>query len=709
MPHSLRNVAAISMLVLVWLAGAGGASAAPGDAIGGLIQLAPPHACVNQQPLTPCGSSGDGALVSGGLGQAHGVAVSPDGKNVYVTAEKGAISTFARNTSSGALTYRGCIKDPASTEACAQNSLTAGTLMGAKSVGISPDGEFVYVAASTSSLPSNAITVFARNATTGALTAVPLADGGCISQDEVAPCRHASAGLKLVSYLTVTTQSVYAVSHDNSTVVRLARDTTTNPTRGTLTLEDNLTDCFRGVGSPDLNCGADTTPASQKRGLVGPTSIALPAGDSSTHLYVAAKDDNAVAKFQRDPSNGKLTSNLTTDCQGGTGFTSCATGTPVQGLNGAEGLAATPNNLYVAGGDEGGGVGGTLATFEFQQPSGDIGAPRQCFRDSSSTQTLCNTVAPGVPGLRGARAVAISNDDAFVYVAAGTGNDIAEFAREPTHGDLTQLPGDDACVSKVGTSDCPVHNQGALGIGAPNALATAPGAANTNPNLLYATSAADDAVAEFRIERPPVCTSFSVQAQHDQHETINLVPHCPDVNGDTLTVTVSQPPNGHVTPSPSNGNVTYTPDPRFSGGNDSFLFRASDGHVLSNVATATVHIPPLTTDHDAPVVTRGGIPTPMSRSTLVNTGIVFYEKANERVKWRNELLGRPSELGTGSSNSYSVVLDTDNYAFSFRRDHVTLKAPDSVPHHTFHVKVRILAIDANNNTTTKTRTVTVNP
>jgi 6-phosphogluconolactonase (cycloisomerase 2 family) len=701
MPHTLRRlVLVISMLVLASLAGPGNAAAVPGDVVGGLIQLESPHACVNQQPLTPCGTAQNGGLVSGGLGQAHGVAVSPDGDNVYVTAERGAISTFARNATTGVLTYQGCFKDPLSTEACAHQSFTAGTLMGAKSVGVSPDGLYVYVAASTSSGPSNAITIFSRDTATGALTPVAL-PGGCVSQQEVAPCQQATAGLKLVSYLAVTDKSVYALSHDRSTVVRLARHAD-----GTLSLDSNTADCFRGVGSPDLNCGADTTPASETPGLVGPTSLALPAGDGSQNLYVAAKDDNAVAFFARDPSNGKISS---PSCRHGTNpATTCNALGDFPGLNGAEGVAANPENLYVAAGDLGGGAGNTLAAFELNS-AGLIGTLRQCFRDVNSTET-CNTVAPGVPGLHGARAIAMSSDDQFLYVAAGSGNDVAEFSREPVHGELTQLPGDDACVSKIGTTECPPGNQSALGIAAPNALATAPGAANTNPNLLYTTSAVDDAVAEFRIERPPVCGSFTVRGQHDQRIPVALAPHCPDVNGDTRTfVLVAGPANGTVRQNP-NGNFVYTPNPRFSGGRDSFTFRASDGHVLSNVATATIVVSRIDRDTTAPAVTRSGIPTPMSRHDLVSAGITFSERANERVRWRNELLGRPRELGTGSSTSYSVVLDSDNFGFRFRppRD-VTLQAPDSVPHHTFHVKVRIMATDANGNVTVKTRTVTVSP
>src|SRR6266480_1044978 len=60
------------------------AYATPGDAVGGLLQLPSPNDCISDLPATTCGTH-----ISGGLGTAHGAALSPDGKNLYVASESG--------------------------------------------------------------------------------------------------------------------------------------------------------------------------------------------------------------------------------------------------------------------------------------------------------------------------------------------------------------------------------------------------------------------------------------------------------------------------------------------------------------------------------------------------------------------------------------------------------------------------------------------
>ena len=75
------------------------------------------------------------------------IAVSPDGRNVYVVATRsGAVATFSREASNGKLTLLGVFHDE---EAVA----------GAAGVAISPNGRFVYVAAES----SDAVSVFRRH------------------------------------------------------------------------------------------------------------------------------------------------------------------------------------------------------------------------------------------------------------------------------------------------------------------------------------------------------------------------------------------------------------------------------------------------------------------------------------------------------------------------------------------------------------------
>ncbi len=100
------------------------------------------------------------------LGNPEGVTVSPDGTNVYVAAPgSNAVDTFARNSSTGALTQAtdgtGCIVGVALT-----GCTTGAQLAGADALTVSPNGASVYV---TSAL-SNSVTTFTRASSTGQLT-----------------------------------------------------------------------------------------------------------------------------------------------------------------------------------------------------------------------------------------------------------------------------------------------------------------------------------------------------------------------------------------------------------------------------------------------------------------------------------------------------------------------------------------------------------
>ena len=65
-----------------------------------------------------------------------------------------------------------------------------------------------------------------------------------------------------------------------------------------------------------------------------------------------------------------------------------------------------------------------------------------------------------------------------------------------------------------------------------------------------------------------------------------------DADGDVLsTVLVTGPSNGTLT-FIADGSFTYAPTPGFTG-SDSFTYRASDGALVSNVATVTILVQPL--------------------------------------------------------------------------------------------------------------------
>ena len=111
--------------------------------------------CLDGPGTTDCGP------VTGLLG-AIGVAISPDGENVYansggIVGEPGAMVVFARDTGTGILTFVRCIKNPASTLSCDR---TAPAVDGNGDVAVTPRGDVVYSAAGTPG--ASAIVWFAR-------------------------------------------------------------------------------------------------------------------------------------------------------------------------------------------------------------------------------------------------------------------------------------------------------------------------------------------------------------------------------------------------------------------------------------------------------------------------------------------------------------------------------------------------------------------
>ncbi len=109
------------------------------------------HGCVANR-----GAHGCGKPKHDSLGGAFDVAVSPDGKSVYVVSLDGdAITRFDRQPN-GSLAYKNCF---AYARAHGCRELKHNSLGGADSVAVSPDGKSVYVA----SLGGGAITLFERS------------------------------------------------------------------------------------------------------------------------------------------------------------------------------------------------------------------------------------------------------------------------------------------------------------------------------------------------------------------------------------------------------------------------------------------------------------------------------------------------------------------------------------------------------------------
>jgi 6-phosphogluconolactonase (cycloisomerase 2 family) len=255
------------------------------DSTGALSQLGGPGGCVSETGSS--GACADGTALDG----VRSVVVSPDGKNVYAASEtSGAVSVFARDATTGALTQLG------GTAGCVSQTGTGGfctdgrALAGAGDVTVTPDGAYAYVA----SLGSDAVSVFARNATTGALTQLA-GTSGCVSETGNGGSCVDGSGLDRSRSLVVSLdgKSVYVASENSDAVAVFSRDATT----GVLRQLGGVDGCLSETGSGGA-CADGTA-------LDGARSVAVsPDGKS---VYAASFYSSAVSIFSRNPTTGALT------------------------------------------------------------------------------------------------------------------------------------------------------------------------------------------------------------------------------------------------------------------------------------------------------------------------------------------------------------------------------------------------------------------
>ncbi len=345
-----------------------------------------------------------------GLDGAGSVRVSPDGRHVYVTgAVDGAVAVFQREASSasvdfGKLTFLQVLTDGA---------LGGTRLAGATGIDLSPDGAFAYVAGAT----DDAVSVFSRNTTVsdgvnfGKLTFLSERHEG-----EAAGLGGVASGLDGAAQTAVSPdgQHLYVASQESDAVVIFQR----NPATGSLKFVDVHRD-----GSP-APCVQPTTCIIPS--LDGAGALALdPAGDN---VYVAATNDSALSVFVRagaPPSfafaGGQPGSNPPAPVVNGVGG--------VSGLKAVTEVAVAGPHFYaVSYGNEA--ESGSIVAFARDAVSGELTFVNR-LQDGSG----------GVDGLDGASALAVYDDNIYVVsqsLAEGD-NTLVVFQRDTSTGAVTFL------------------------------------------------------------------------------------------------------------------------------------------------------------------------------------------------------------------------------------------------------------------------------
>jgi hypothetical protein len=247
------------------------------------------------------------------------IAVSPDGRHVYVAAENSsALGVYARGRA-GALRFLACVS-PTNPRRCA----TARALVRPAAVTVSPDGHQVYVGSPVG------LAVFRRNAVTGMLTQPAGADG-CVNGTGAAGCTKAP-GLLGADALAATADGRALVAAGgggaHGAVTAFRRD----PATGALTPAGCLTQLA------DVPC--PRAPA-----LAQPAAVA----SAGLGVYVASTVSGGVTGLTRDAQGSLAFSRGCVSVGGSAGR--CVVG---RALGAARGLAVRASasilRLYVATG-----------------------------------------------------------------------------------------------------------------------------------------------------------------------------------------------------------------------------------------------------------------------------------------------------------------------------------------------------------------------
>lgn len=382
--------------------------------VGGLTQKPGTEGCISETGSG--GECADGSALDGAVS----VAVSADGKDIYVAAgNSNAVSWFTRGEQ-GVLTPAGCVSETGS-GGCADGK----ALLAPQSVAISPDGESVYVASFTSS----AIAIFDRDPTTGALTQ-KAGTAGCIWNAPASVCAEGK-GLGSTNGVAVSPdgENVYAAAFSGDAVAIFDRDA-----EGGLTQPAAPAGCIWLAPAGDCQNGKALDGA--RRVTVSP---------DGKNIYVAAQASKAVAVFDRDLTTGALVQK-----QGFAGCVSfngsggnCANGV---GLGIPVSVTVSPDgkNLYAAS--------GALAVFDRDPTTGVLTQKAGldgCISQSGTSEDGDGGSCTDGRAIQSADAVAISPDGRNAYLAANGQNAVSIFDRDPAGGALVQKAGAAGCISEA--------------------------------------------------------------------------------------------------------------------------------------------------------------------------------------------------------------------------------------------------------------------
>src|SRR5712691_3045144 len=361
MTHSgkFRRVAASAVTALggVLVIGSAQAIARPAAVPGSVVQVQGKHGCYTEDGS---GSAGAGRCtnIRGGHG-ATTVTVSPDGRSAYEVGygDPPVLTIFSRETNTGVLTQlggkAGCLSRSGASEdgphTCTRvRDLDTGD---ARSITISKDGRFVYVASQFETKSGDVlggVAVFSRNLKTGALRQLA-GKAGCVTSDgssnERAGTCAAGREVDDISnvHLSPDQKFLYASNYDGppySGIAVFRRDLKT----GALTQLSGKEGCITSSGDTEQS---KTTAICRKMPNIGNPWDVATAGNK--FLYIPDEADGLVQAFRRDIKGGLKPLTGTGACVSDTGNSPLGMGTCVlgRGLHDVERTVLSANQKYI--------------------------------------------------------------------------------------------------------------------------------------------------------------------------------------------------------------------------------------------------------------------------------------------------------------------------------------------------------------------------
>jgi DNA-binding beta-propeller fold protein YncE len=386
---------------------------------------------------------------------ASGVAVSPDGKSVYVASQvSNSVSHFSRDTVTGRLTWQGCL---ANTNAQGCVDVPLDPLNHPALVAVSPDGKSVYVTLQF----GDGVAQLSRDPITG-----ELGWGSCLNNGGSQGCGDLS-GTPLTDPVGVVVtsdgKSVYVASQVSDSIAHFSRDTDTGQILYKSCLANTALD----------GCVALPTPA-----LAGAAGVAVSADGKS--VYVTARDSDGVARFSRTDT-GQLS------------FLNCLASTnPMDGCDDVPGtplgdpvrVAVSPDDrsVYVASS-----MSGSISHLARDPASGQL-TWKGCL-DSAGSQGCVDV--PGAP-LVGAFGLVVSPDAGSLYVASIGSDSVSHLVRNTVGGDLAW----ESCLANTADPGC--VDVPAAPLDAAREVAVSP-----DGKSVYVGSGLSNSVAHFRVPDPP--------------------------------------------------------------------------------------------------------------------------------------------------------------------------------------------------------------